>query len=251
MQARSPGAFEAGASSLGRVVRGVVADGLEASVPLGALWVALAALVMAVGFAVVGHHGGGPVQPVDNRLAKALFADREVPVVDAAKVLAQLGSVAGLAIVTLCLSAWLRSRGRRASAAVPLVAFLGAEALVWVGKVAIARPRPALSLQAGHETDWSFPSGHSTAAAAVVVSLAMLWFQRRRAHRWLVLGAALVAAGVMAASRLELDVHWLSDVVTGVLIGVVWGVITSRHLTDRRVVQPRSVPPPDPAGPPR
>jgi hypothetical protein len=40
-------------------------------------------------------------------------------------------------------------------------------------------------------------------------------------------------------------------VVTGVTVGVVWGVITSRHLTDRRVVQPRSVPPPDPAGPPR
>jgi undecaprenyl-diphosphatase len=69
----------------------------------------------------------------------------------------------------------------------------------------------------------SFPSGHSAAAAAFLGAVALLVSRGRTPHqRALIVGvAAGVAAGV-ACSRVMLGVHWLSDVVAGVLFGWAW-----------------------------
>ncbi|MEY9944112.1 phosphatase PAP2 family protein [Kitasatospora sp. GAS1066B] len=60
--------------------------------------------------------------------------------------------------------------------------------------------------------DWSFPSNHSVIAFAAAVAL---FFAYRR------LGAiALVAAVLMAASRVWIGVHYPHDVVVGSLVGI-------------------------------
>ncbi|WP_329568596.1 phosphatase PAP2 family protein [Kitasatospora sp. NBC_01266] len=60
--------------------------------------------------------------------------------------------------------------------------------------------------------DWSFPSNHSVIAFAAAVALCVAY---RR------LGAvALVAAALMAASRVWIGVHYPHDVVVGALIGI-------------------------------
>jgi membrane-associated phospholipid phosphatase len=69
----------------------------------------------------------------------------------------------------------------------------------------------------------SFPSGHSAGAAAFWCAVALLVARGRTPHqRALIFGiAAGVAAGV-ACSRVMLGVHWLSDVIAGVLFGWAW-----------------------------
>jgi membrane-associated phospholipid phosphatase len=69
----------------------------------------------------------------------------------------------------------------------------------------------------------SFPSGHAAGAAAFFGAVALLMSRGRTPHqRALVFGvAAGIAAGV-ACSRVMLGVHWLSDVVAGVLFGWAW-----------------------------
>jgi membrane-associated phospholipid phosphatase len=69
----------------------------------------------------------------------------------------------------------------------------------------------------------SFPSGHSAGAAAFWAAVALLVSRGRTPpQRALVFGvAAGIAAGV-ACSRVMLGVHWLSDVVAGVLFGWAW-----------------------------
>ncbi len=68
----------------------------------------------------------------------------------------------------------------------------------------------------------SFPSGHSSTAAAFYAALALLAWRRRPARvRNVLAGAAVGIAVAVACSRVLLDLHWLSDVIGGLALG--WG----------------------------
>jgi membrane-associated phospholipid phosphatase len=113
---------------------------------------------------------------------------------------------------------------------VALVAFAVVETLTpllsSLLKATIGRPRPPDALI--HPLGSSFPSGHSAYAAATGVALVVLFTApRRRRDVWWVL-AWLGTVG-MAWSRTYLQVHWLSDVLAGSLLGagvalVVFGI---------------------------
>lgn len=88
-------------------------------------------------------------------------------------------------------------------------------------KILIGRPRPALLFRDGetawaglsfHADHWSLPSGHTTTVAAVATALVYLWPRH-------VLAYALVAL-LVAASRVELGEHYLSDAVAGAWLGI-------------------------------
>jgi undecaprenyl-diphosphatase len=68
----------------------------------------------------------------------------------------------------------------------------------------------------------SFPSGHSATAAAFYATAALLLGRyRARPARAVLAGLAVGIAVAVAASRVLLDVHWLSDVIAGLALG--WG----------------------------
>ena len=68
----------------------------------------------------------------------------------------------------------------------------------------------------------SFPSGHSATAAAFYGAVALVMARRRSPRvRALLAGAAVAVALGVAASRVLLGVHWLSDVAAGLAFG--WG----------------------------
>ncbi len=69
----------------------------------------------------------------------------------------------------------------------------------------------------------SFPSGHSAGAAAFLGAAALLMSRGRSPHeRAIVFGLAAGLAAGVACSRVMIGVHWLSDVVAGVLFGWAW-----------------------------
>ena len=69
----------------------------------------------------------------------------------------------------------------------------------------------------------SFPSGHSSTAASFYAALALVLARRRSpATRALLAGAAGGIAVAVATSRVLLDVHWVSDVVAGLMLGWAW-----------------------------
>ena len=85
----------------------------------------------------------------------------------------------------------------------------------------IDRARPAID-PAAAALGPSFPSGHSSTAAAFYAALALLAWRRRPARpRNVITGAAVGIAVAVACSRVLLDLHWLSDVVAGLALG--WG----------------------------
>lgn len=69
-----------------------------------------------------------------------------------------------------------------------------------------------------HADHWSFPSGHTVTAAALAASL-FLFYPRF----W---PAYAIAALLIAASRVAIDAHYLSDVIGGAFLGiaVTWGL---------------------------
>ncbi|HEX4404964.1 MAG TPA: phosphatase PAP2 family protein, partial [Polyangia bacterium] len=92
-----------------------------------------------------------------------------------------------------------------------------------------ARARPALSqmLRLGH--GYSFPSGHTMESLVVVGGLIYLAF-RLLTTRWkkalvVVFGVAFVVS--VAASRVYLGEHWISDVGAGASAGLLWLATTT------------------------
>lgn len=83
------------------------------------------------------------------------------------------------------------------------------------------RTRPPHGYWVVHETDFSFPSRHTTMAAALLFMLAFLLTQRlaSRAAVGAVWVGALVLIVLVGTSRVYLGVHWATDVLGGFTLG--------------------------------
>jgi membrane-associated phospholipid phosphatase len=130
-----------------------------------------------------------------------------------------VGSPLVMVLTALVAGVWFyRSRGRsKAGVIVAAPAFGGI--LAGIVKVLFGRARPAGGALLNEHT-FSFPSGHATSAAAVVVTLCYV-MARERIISWPV--AIAVGATVPLAvglTRLYLDVHWTTDVVGGWAVGL-------------------------------
>jgi membrane-associated phospholipid phosphatase len=111
-----------------------------------------------------------------------------------------------------------RSRGRRKAGVV--IAAPAAGGVLSTGvKLLYGRARPAGAAVLNERT-FSFPSGHSTMAAAVMVTLCYV-LAREKIISW---PTAILIGGlvplVVGLTRLYLDVHWTTDVIGGWMAGL-------------------------------
>ena len=90
-------------------------------------------------------------------------------------------------------------------------------------KVLVDRPRPEFDDPITHAFGKSFPSGHAMTGTVGygVLLLAFLPFIPERWKRRSIVAYVLLVLGI-AASRLGLGVHYLSDVVGGIVLGAAW-----------------------------
>lgn len=103
-----------------------------------------------------------------------------------------------------------------------LLVILGDKLLTQELKQLVDRARPTLEPIAA-TLGPSFPSGHSSTAAASWTGFALvasLWWGRRSVSS--LAGLAVGISVAVAASRVLLDVHWLTDVIGGLALGWAW-----------------------------
>ena len=156
-----------------------------------------------------------------------LSLDRDVPtVVDLVLLgLPWLGTNLTLFPILAAVSLWLwRAKGRLDLAGQLMVTVVGSLIMNAVMKDAFNRPRPELWAHRGQYQWASYPSGHAIVGVAVYFTIGlMLW--RERGWRWpLPVASAILLVNLY--SRLYLGVHWPTDVIGGLTLGVLWLGVT-------------------------
>ena len=100
---------------------------------------------------------------------------------------------------------------------------------IWTSatKQIIEKARPTEVEHLVEVSGYSYPSGHSLAAAALYLTMAVLAGTHLRtvSSKAVLMTGASVLVALVALSRVYLGVHYPSDVVSGVSLGTAWALI--------------------------
>lgn len=164
----------------------------------------------------VAHKSTGPL---DNAVRAWFLAHQNPIVYKISYAFTWIGSPEVMVLIAIVGGAlFYRSRGRRKAGVV--IAAPAAGGVLSTGvKLLYGRTRPAGAALLNEKT-FSFPSGHATMAAAVIVTLCYV-LAREKIVSW---PTAILIGGlvplVVGLTRLYLDVHWTTDVLGGWTAGL-------------------------------
>jgi membrane-associated phospholipid phosphatase len=180
---------------------------------------------------------------VEDAVNRELAADRTPGWNDVSLVFSTLASTQVIVAVTVLAALVLRLVLHRWREPLFLCAAVSAQALIFLfTTMVIDRNRPAVEHMDASPPTSSFPSGHTSAATALYVGLALLLALRARSKPakvawWTLL--VLVPIGV-AVTRMYRGMHHPSDVVASFLNGATCVAIMARSLLDRTLTWGRT-----------
>jgi undecaprenyl-diphosphatase len=180
------------------------------------------------------------IQRIDNAFLRTMVDSRSQPVTFIAKVFNVLGLTFVTLPVRLVVAGYLALKARWWHFAAFVSAMVASELCIGPIKAIYDRARPPGSLVS--TTGASFPSGHAVAASVTALAIVIALFPPR--HRTLWGAVAVTFSLLMALSRAYLAAHWLSDAITGVLLGsaiALWSAIVVQWV--REQVERRRAPP--------
>jgi undecaprenyl-diphosphatase len=184
-------------------------------------------------FNVASEVGEGDTAALDHKILLALRnpADLSDPIgsrsfEEAMRDVTGLGGFTVVTLVTVVAVLAFLMHGRRRHALVMAGAVLLAEISSDLAKAFYNRPRPELVPHGSYVYSASFPSGHSTMAAATYLTLAVLIasLEPNRATKAMVFVLAFILMAAIGFSRVYLGVHWPSDVLAGWSLGAAWAL---------------------------
>lgn len=200
-------------------------------------FVAVTGVFVVVGYAITDWFAPNGVTRTDERLAES-FVEARTP---AKNDLAHWAAFPADTIVKIAVSAviclgfiWLWKRWDEAVyVALPLIfeatAFI---TITWI----VQRPRPDVERLLDSPVNSSFPSGHVAAATVYfAVGVVLARHTRKRTAVVVSLGVVGIIVAGVAWARMYQGMHYLSDVVFGVVLGIVTLIITDRILDTSRM----------------
>src|SRR5947207_12912774 len=132
------------------------------------------------------------------------------------------GTVVAMIVFIAGMFLWLNKH--KHSAVLLIVATLGGLVLNQLLKIGFNRPRPKVFEWGTYAVSSSFPSGHAMSSVIVYGTVAYLAarLQQNVASRILTMVFAAVMIVLICTSRMYLGVHYPSDVLAGVIVGLAW-----------------------------
>ena len=139
-----------------------------------------------------------------------------------------LGNTSTIIILTIIISTLLLSTHKKWHILMFLFTIISSEAFTFLIKMLVHRQRPVNAIFA--ENSFSFPSGHANIAVAFYGFLVYLLLIKikNKVHKTLLISVSFVLIFLIGFSRLYLGVHYLSDVLVGYLIGLLWLIVGIR-----------------------
>jgi undecaprenyl-diphosphatase len=195
--------------------------------PLTAVTVAAAVFTLLL---IVVRLRWAPLESVDRTSAVDLnnMVAGHQALVSALSAVTALGGTAVLCIVVGLAAILLAIRRQWRVALYLLVAGAGALVLDPVLKSLVGRLRPVLAHPVAHGTGSSFPSGHALGSIVCYGALVLVFLPATRGRwRTVLIGVMAAIILIVGISRILLGVHYVSDVVGGWAIGVIWLGITA------------------------
>ena len=207
-------AEEQPAPPLRAVARPIAVELLAAYILLTACWVGL-------GFLVTGALAGTAVADADRDVATWLVEHRTPTLDDWSHVGGMLADTLVKIIVTAIIAGIMLLVWRSWREPFIVAAALVLEASVFITTTwIVGRPRPDVERLDSSPVGSSFPSGH-VAAAVAYGAIAVVVFERvhNRVVRVVVAVVVVVVPIIVAWARMYRGMHYLTDVVAGVLLG--------------------------------
>ena len=189
---------------------------------LAGIWAGLVGLLIAAG-EIITHSGA--ITGFDRHVTGNVVTSRTPALNSAMRVVTWLGSwVALITLACVILLLVLTKRLPVAAAVVAVLTWAGEALGVRIAKEVVTRDRPPRVIWVVNAHGWSFPSGHTATAAFVfmvvalsIAALSLRWMIQMLG--WLLAGLAVAAT---AFSRVELGVHWTTDVIASVVFVSGW-----------------------------
>ncbi|HVE90798.1 MAG TPA: phosphatase PAP2 family protein [Actinomycetota bacterium] len=167
----------------------------------------------------------GPFTRIDTEAAEYLheYARRSPVGIRVLQALSFMGKPVLFYVLIGAASLYLWRRGRRR-----LIAYLVATSALGglidtAVKILVNRPRPVFEDPIATAYGKSFPSGHAMSSTVIYGALLLVFLPvvSRRLRKWLIATVSALVAGI-AFSRLALGVHFVSDVLGGIALGLAW-----------------------------
>ena len=190
---------------------------------------AVAFLVAAAIFAALawGVEARTPIVLTDAEVTKWMVAHRTDALTSLMLGISALHEPGWVALWAGCFGLALWQRGERYWLLTLALAVGGGMALNQGLKLLYRRARPVLDDPLVMLHSFSFPSGHTAAATLFygVLAAYLVYVVKSRAERIAVIAGALVLIAMVAASRVYLGAHYLSDVSAAACSSTVWLVV--------------------------
>jgi undecaprenyl-diphosphatase len=185
---------------------------------------AIVSLLLTIAFFLLGHLVATS-QPLrlDRWMAETMHADTGNGWERIMRVVTEFGSGTVTVPLTLIVVGWLIREKRKQAATVIVVFWIGSKIIDQAAKAWYHRERPSFFPHVVDAGGYSYPSGHTvTALMTYGLIAAVLFHCVRGPRRWIAFGLAALMTLCVAASRIVLGVHYLSDVTGSMLIAGAW-----------------------------